>query len=214
MQSRTPEERRSRFLAASLPIGMVGLFVLAAGGFLAATFFGGEASGARAEVRWSSACPEDWADVARTRSREIGLGDPQVFVEGDQTVVVATLPGNEDDLESIPALLAGDGAWAIHEASSLQGPPLGEALATNVDITSMWFNIDYSGHAYTQIELQPAALKRVTESTEVLVFLVGGEIVSGFEHEETADPDDLRLQDASAPTKEDEVRSAIEEGRS
>ena len=161
-------------------------------------------------MRWTSACAEAWADLARARAQDIGLGDPQVRVEAGDTVVVATLPGNEDDLQAIPRLLAGDGSWAIFEAESLEGPTVGEALATNVDITSLWFNIDYSGHAYTQVELQPAALKRVTESQAVLVYMVGGQIVGGFEHEDTPDPDDLRLQDASAETKEDEVRSAID----
>ena len=210
MESRTPEERRSRFMAAALPIGMVSVFVLAVGSFLAITYTGGEAKGERVEIRWSSECPEAWMGTAGARAKEIGLGSPELKVDGSETVLVATLPGNEDDMTAIPALMTRSGAFGIFEAESQQGPPVGEALATNVDITSLWFNIDYSGHAYTQVELQAKAFERVTGSSAILVFMVDDEVAGSFEHEDPADPDDLRLQDASAETKEDEVRSAID----
>ena len=210
MESRTPEERRARFLTAALPIGMVSLFAVAVGSFLAITWMGGSATGERVEMRWSSQCAEQWATVARARSEEMGLGDLQLTVEGDETVLVATLPGNEDDLSKVPGILAGDGQFAVYAAESLEGPTVGEPIATNEDITSVWFNIDYSGHAYTQIELQPNARKRLGEGGNTLVFLVDGVIVSGYEDVDAAEADDLRLQDASAEAKEDEVRSAID----
>jgi hypothetical protein len=164
MRSRTPEEQKSRFIMAALPALLAVLLMLAIGGYLVAVKLGGQATGAHARIALSSSCTDTLLPVVQARGEAIGLAQASYTAEGGQVVVDAVLPGLDDDLSAVPALLARGGHFRFLAADSVDGPTRGEPLATEVDVTASYLHVGFDQGTYVQLDVQPNALRRLAEA--------------------------------------------------
>jgi hypothetical protein len=210
MRSRTPKERNARFIFGSLPMLLAAFLVLSLIGLFVLTRIGGKAEGARVEMRFQSDCSDLIAPVIQSRVQEMGLGEPSVEVQGQQVLVVATLPGLEDDETAVPALLASSGVFEIYQAETVESRPEGEALAGQEDILNVWYQLSLEGHPVVELELQPNALLRLQgRSKPVLLYTLDGVVIETWDFEEGPDEDTVELQPELLRT-EDEVRMAAD----
>lgn len=213
MRSRTPKERNARFFFGSLPMLLAGFLIISLIGLFVLTRIGGQAEGARVEMRFESQCSDELAPVILARAQEMGLGEPQIEVQDphqQQVILVATLPGLQDDETTVPALLASGGVFEIYQAESLESPPGGEALAGQEDIVNVWYQLSLEGHPVVQLELQPNALLRLQgRSKPVLLYTLDGVVIETWDFEEGPDEDTVELQPELLRT-EDEVRQAAD----
>jgi hypothetical protein len=211
MISRTPAERRVRFLLVGLPLGMTALLLGSVGALWLSADRLRPAKGEPATITWSSACAEAWVPVANERAQLVGLGDLSVTSQGDQVVVKGVMPGLDDDATAIPALLTAPGELAVYAAESVTDAPEGRSLVGTVDVTSAYFTIGFSGHPLVELQVQPNALDRMHQrETTSLVYTVDGFPGGGFYEEEGSGPDKIEIQPQGLMTKEAEVRMATD----
>lgn len=211
MISRTPAERRVRFLLVGLPLAMTALLL----GSVGALWFSADrlrpAQGEPATVSWTSACADEWVPVARERAQLVGLGDLTVTAEGDRVLVHGVMPGLPDDATAIPALLSAPGELAVYAAESVNDTPEGRSLVGTLDVTSAFFTIGFSGHPLVELQVQPNALDRMHQrETTSLVYTVDGFPGGGFYEEEGSGPNKIEIQPQGLMTKEEEVRMATD----
>lgn len=201
LKSRSTAERSSRFFMAGIPLALALVLAAAMVAWLVATWVGGSAAGENAEIRLTADC--DLTEVTRARAEAVGFADIQLSREGDDTVLTGRMPGLPDDDTAMPALLSARGQLRVL-------PEEGEPLATEVDLTAAWLQIDMTGHPYVLLEFQPNALKRIQEAeTSSWRFELDGEVVETFEDDHPPDDDDLRVQPKLERTKA-EVRMATD----
>ncbi|MCP4808850.1 MAG: hypothetical protein GY913_06345 [Proteobacteria bacterium] len=210
MRSRSPDERNARLMIVGFPVMLAAVIGGAFALLGVASMIGGTAAGETAEIRITSSCPDEWAQLVEKRATDVGIGDLAVAVEGSDAVLTGVLPGLEDDLTAIPALLTRTGELEIYAAETIDDAPSGEPLATDVDVVNSWLQMGMMGHPFVQLELQPHALKRVQDSpAPVLLLVVDGEVLDTFDADREPDDDDLRIQPALL-TVEDEVRTSTD----
>ena len=112
------------------------------------------ASGARVTLRFEGACVPEARDIIYQRVDMVGLGEPDLGLDGAALVLTATMPGLPDDATAIPALLTRRGALEIRSGD--------QALAGPLDVASASVNLDTSGAPYASVKLLPSAAARVT----------------------------------------------------
>lgn len=210
MRSRTTDERHARLLIVGFPVALAGLIGLAFAGLGVATYIGTDPQGQRAEVRVTSGCASDWSGLMHKRATDVGIGELAVTVEGQDAVLTGVLPGLEDDLTAIPELLTRPGELGIYAAETIDDEPVGEPLATDVDVVNSWMQMGMMGHPYVQLELQPHALKRLQDTdAPVLLLVVDGQVADYFDADRDPDDDDVRIQ-PKLLTVQDEVRATTD----
>lgn len=133
---------------------------------------GGQAEGDRVQITWQAPCAAQALPVMQERGTSLGLGDPRWSVQGERITLVATLPGLEDDRQSVPALLGRPGLLQVKLGD--------QVLATHLDLDRARLELDDSGMPMTQLTLQPEVGERVAQAVELapegeLLFLLDGE---------------------------------------
>ncbi len=199
MRSRSPQERKVRMFALATPVILAIVIAGAAALLGLLTFIGGRASGEHAEIRLRSSCPDAWSERMTQRATDIGIGELEVSVEGDETVLRGILPGLEDDLTTIPALLTRPGELVIAGE--------GEELAYSVDVEDAWLQMDIMGHPYVILDLQPNAMQRL-QGVSTLTFELDREIVA-MQRSDDGEIDEVEMQ-PELQTVEEEVRAATD----
>lgn len=174
--SNSPEVRVSRW-AYMAPLVLGSVLALSAASLFVLGWIGGSASGDRVEIQFQSECAPLWAERIEARGASVGLGDPEVAVEGNRVSYVATLPGREDDHEAMPALLTQRGWFEIYKANEYGTGTVGEPLVSSDDIIDVSLSLDSRGHPYVDLELQPHAAGRMQgEPKQMLYFIDGKEV--------------------------------------
>lgn len=199
---------RVAFVASPFVIGIV-LFA-AMGALMLATRDVAKAGGERAEIRFQAECAEAFAALSRARAETIGLGELQVTAAAGEVTIRAVLPGLDDDLTAVPKLLTAPARFAVYPAAAITDSPQGEPLATGDDVTDTWFQLDVTGHPYTAVELQPHALKRVTDAKAgVMLYVLDGQVIATYESSQPFKGETLELHPLRETTRE-EVRQATD----
>jgi hypothetical protein len=191
------------------PLMLGGLLALSAGSLFILGWIGGTASGDRVELSLKSTCPEKWAEIVEARGLSVGLGDPEIRIEGEEVLYVATLPGNEDDLTAMPALLTKSGVLEVYAANEHGTGVQGEALATNDDIMDVAISMDSRGHPYVDLELQPHAAERMQEGVKIMIYLLDGKEVDRWLGRVPFEEATVRLQPRGV-SKEANLREAVD----
>lgn len=199
MRSRNPAERKARMFALASPVVLGGLIVAAAVILGLATLIPGSAEGERVEIRVRSSCPDAWSERLTQRATDVGIGDLEVLVDGDETVVTGVLPGLEDDLVAIPALLTRQADFRITGE--------GEELASDVDVLDTWLQMNIMGHPYVVLDLQPNAFARL-QGIDSIDFILDGEVI-GTQRADDGEIDTVELQ-PELDTIQAEVRAATD----
>ena len=210
MRSRTTDERHARLLIVGFPVALAALIGLAFAALGVASYIGTDARGERAEIRVTSACASDWASLIEERATDVGIGELVVAVDGPDAVLTGVMPGLEDDLVAIPELLTRTGELGIYAAETIDDQPVGEPLATDVDVVNSWMQMGMMGHPFVQLELQPHALQRLQQTdAPVLLLVVDGQVADYFDADRDPDDDDIRIQ-PKLLTVQDEVRATTD----
>lgn len=133
----------SRFMAA--PLIVATLLMIATVTLAALAWFGGSADGDRVTIRLAGTCAADALPMVQARAETVGMGDPELALDGGAIVLTATLPGLEDDATSIPRLLSRRGWLEVRQGDTvvLDGSKVKEAS----------IRLDEGGAAYTWIDL-------------------------------------------------------------
>lgn len=191
---------RSRMLMIALPGLLALLLLLSAGTLVVAGYVGRPATGVRAVIEVRSACAADWATLLETRALGIGLGEPVLSTAGDVVTVTATLPGNADDRESVPALLTAPGQLTVHVQD-------GETVATQADLAETRLSMSYMGRATVTLRPSDVAWARIRalDPEAVLVATLDGESVILGEIRRVGRDDELHVQ-PSLEKSADELR--------
>lgn len=125
-------------------------------GMLSLGVSGRAADGERVELAFSG-CPEAEPMLAR-RVEAMGLGDPELTVDGDLLRLTATLPAEPDVAARIPATLAMRGVLS----SSPQGHP-DQVLFTNDDVEGAAIRQDITLSPWVVLTLTEEAQSRFQE---------------------------------------------------
>jgi hypothetical protein len=181
-------------LGSILAVSALSLFVLG--------WVGGRASGERAVLRVQSECPKEWAELIEARGASVGLGDPELRIEGDTVLYTSTLPGHEDDQRAMPALLTQEGRLEVFEANSHGTGTQGEALANNEDIVEVFMSLDARGHPYVDVVFQPHAGARMQGEPKAMLYFLDGQQVSSWPGLMPFEGSTIRLQPRGASKKE------------
>ncbi|MCB9765037.1 MAG: hypothetical protein H6739_35010 [Alphaproteobacteria bacterium] len=210
MSAEKPQVSPLRVLFVTSPLMLAMVLGVSVAVLIALSWIGGTAEGARAEITFESDCPAQWAERVQARAGAIGLGDPSLAQRGAQVSLTATLPGLEDDQTAIPALLTAPGVFAVYAAETVDSAPEGTPLATNDDIEDVFFQLDATGHPYTQVDLSPVAGQRVEAAAPpALLYVLDGQVVDTFHSELGFKGSKLELHPKLLSTKE-EVRRATD----
>ena len=184
-------------LAILLGVSVIGLFV--------AGWIGRSPGGVRAAISVESACSEAWAERLVQRAGSVGMGEVSVAVEGNQARLLATLPGLEDDLQTMPILLTREGRLEVFGGEGSDGEP----LATEADVMTVDLGLNLKGHPYVQLELASAAVDRLKAAGSPLAYAVDGEIVDHYRADGPIRGSEIRIQPRLATVKE-ELRVATD----
>lgn len=199
-----------RILFVSMPILIAGGLAVAVGLFFVVTWIGKPATGAWVELRFTSSCGEAWAPVLMARANAVGLGEPSVRQAQGETILRARMPGLDDDLTAIPALLTRPGVFEIYVAEGVDAPPAGAPIATNADVTEVYFQIDATGHPLAYLRLSELAQTRLNDADPpALLYVLDGVVVDAFHSARQFDEDHVELRPRLQTTKE-EVRVATD----
>lgn len=171
----TKADGRIALLYRAVPV-VFGLFLVAnvVALFLLGSL-GGRASGDRLEIRFTSTCADDSATVIQHRVDAMGLGEPELAVQGDTVHLVATMPGHDDDRSAVPAVLARPGHLEIKHGDTV--------LATEADLAEVSVALDEGGMPFDELHLQGEAAARLAQAVEAdpqgsLLFVLDGEVLA------------------------------------
>ena len=172
-----------------------------------AGWFGGSATGQRVLISFQTACAPEWGDVVAARGESIGLGDPVLEVVDGEVNYTATLPGVEDEMTSMPALLTATGRLEIF-ASEDGEVPIGEPIITEADLLEAHMNLDARGHPFTDLEFHAEATAPLHEQTGPMLYYVDGVFVDKWLGLVQFSGDIVRLQPRSESKADNMRRSA------
>lgn len=145
------------------------------------------ATGARATLRFQTACPAEAGAVILKRAAAIGLGEPALRTTADGLELDATLPGLPDDRTAIPALLARPGKLELRVGDTI--------VATEADLgAGVELNMDLKGEPYAAIPLMAGAGKRFAAASGPVKMTLDGEL--------------LLDEPGNAPLKDDRLRAS------
>ncbi len=152
------EEMRPRKGAILLVIPIVSVVLVAVlyVGMFTLGIRGRAADGERVTMEWEG-CPEA-APILRARVERMGLGDPQLEVDGRRIRLTATLPAEPDVAAQIPHTLARRGILRAYEASTPA-----TTLFTNADIVDVGIRQDLTLMPWTVLTLTEEARLRLQE---------------------------------------------------
>ena len=174
--SQSPKQRP--FLASlfmSLPVIFGGMLIVAIAILLLLSQIGGTASGERLQIRLVSSCAETAAPLISARMESIGLGEPELAIEGEEITIVATMPGNDDDRTDIPQLLSQTGAFtATHQDVE---------VLSSADLEDAGLDFDDSGMPMTALTLEADVTQTLTErlkadSTGEMLLMLDGKLLA------------------------------------
>lgn len=204
--SETPPTTPWRILFVSIPIFLAGGLAVAVALFFLVTWIGKPATGAQAEVRFTSTCGAAWEPVLMARAAAIGLGEPKVSTEGSETRLKARMPGLDDDLTAVPALLTKPAVFQVFVVDDVDAQPAGEPIVTNADLTDVFFQIDSTGHPFAYLHLSELAKTRIHDADPpALVYVLDGVVVDTYHSARSFTEDHLEVRPRLRTTKE-EVR--------
>ena len=204
-----PQEVRVSKWAYLAPLFLGSLLAISATSLFLLGWIGGTASGDRVEISVTSSCSEKWSEIVAARGDSVGLGEPEIRVEGDTVLYTVTLPGNEDDHASMPALLTQSGLLKIYAANEHGTGVIGEPLATNDDIQDVAISMDSRGHPYVDIELQPHAAERMQEGVKIMLYFLDGKEIDRWLGRVPFEDATVRLQPRGV-SKEANLREAVD----
>lgn len=191
------------------PLALGSILALSAASLFIMGWLGGSASGDRVLIRVESDCAEQWAERILARGESIGLGDPEIRVEGNSVAYIATLPGKEDDHITMPALLTQAGKFEVYKANAHGTGPVGEALAITEDIVQVVFSLDARGHPYVDIDLQPHAAARMQGDPQKMLYFLEGQLADHWPGLMPFEGQTVRIQPRGT-SKRDNMRRAVD----
>jgi len=188
----------------ALPALLALALLLSAGGLVVAGWIGRPATGERVSIAVRSSCASDWERQLAARADAIGLGEPSLSVAGDTVTLTATLPGNDDDRQSVPALLTAPGVLSLHLED-------GQTLASGADLAETRLSMSYMGRASVILRPGQAAWARIraVDPDAVLVATLDGVSVTLGEVRRVGRDDELHVQPSLAHSA-DELRMAVD----
>jgi hypothetical protein len=139
----------TRFMAA--PVILAVILMVATVTLGALSWFGSSASGPRVRIHFTGTCAAEAAPIITMRGAAIGLGEPELKVQGDGLVLQVTLPGLEDDLTHIPRVLSQPGRIEVVQGET--------AIVTREQVTNASIRLDEGGAPYAWLDLKPEAIK-------------------------------------------------------
>jgi hypothetical protein len=172
-----------------------------------AGWFGGEATGQRVVLSFQTECAPEWGELVSARGESVGLGEPVLEVLDGEVKYTATLPGVEDEMTSMPALLTATGRLEIF-ASEDGETPLGEPLITEADLVEAHMNLDARGHPFTDVEFHTGATGPIHEHRGPMLYYVDGVFVDKWLGLVPFSGDTVRLQPRSESKANNMRRSA------
>ena len=206
--SNSPDVRVSKW-AYLAPLILGGILALSALSLFVLGWIGGSAKGERALLKVRSDCAQEWGERIQARGESIGLGSPELRVEGDTVFYTSTLPGHDDDETAMPALLTQKGELEVYVANVLGTGVEGEALATTEDIVDVAMSLDARGHPYVDIELQPHAGARMQGDPKTMLYFLDGQQVDRWAGLVPFEGETIRIQPRSTSKKEN-MRQAVD----
>ena len=206
--SNTPEVRVSRW-AYMAPLVLGSVLALSAASLFVLGWIGGSATGDRVEIRFQSECSALWAERIEARGASVGLGSPQVSLEGSTVSYVATLPGRDDDHEAMPALLTQRGWFEIYKANEHGTGTVGDPLVNSEDIVDVSLSLDSRGHPYVDLELQPHAAGRMQGEPKKMLYFIDGEEVDRWLGRTPFEEATVRLQPRGI-SKRENMKQAVD----
>ena len=203
-----PQVRVSRW-AYLAPLAIGCILALSAVSLFVLGWIGGTASGERVLIEVESDCSKQWAERIEARGASIGLGNPEISVDGQLVQYVATLPGHEDDQEKMPALLTQTAWFEIYQANEHGTGTIGEALVTSDDIIEVSLSLDARGHPYVDLELQPHAAARMQGEPKQMLYFIDGQEVDRWLGRTPFQEATVRIQPRST-SKRENMRQAVD----
>ena len=203
-----PQVRVSRW-AYMAPLALGSLLALSAVSLFVLGWIGGTASGERVLIEVQSDCSKQWAERIGARGASIGLGTPELSVDGPLVRYVATLPGHEDDREKMPALLTQTGGFEIYQANEHGTGTVGEALVTSDDILDVSLSLDARGHPFVDLEIQPHAAGRMQGEPKQMLYFIDGQEVDRWLGRTPFQEATVRIQPRST-SKRENMRQAVD----
>ena len=206
--SNSPNVRVSRW-AYMAPLMLGSILAISAASLFVLGWFGGKAKGERVLIQVSSECAELWGERITARGNSVGLGDPELSIDGSVVNYVATLPGNDDDRETMPALLTQTGLFEVFKANEHGTGTEGEALASSEDVVDVALSLDARGHPYVDLELQPHAAVRMQGEVKQMLYFLDGQEVDRWLGLVPFEGTTIRLQPRSV-SKRENMRHAVD----
>ena len=172
-----------------------------------AGWFGGKATGQRVLISFQTPCTVEWSELVSSRGESIGLGDPVMEIIEDDVRYTATLPGMENEMVSIPALLTATGRLEIF-ASEDGEAPVGEPLITEDDLVEAHMSIDARGHPFTDVDFHEEATSPLHEQSGAMLYYVDGVFIDKWLGLVRFSGDTVRLQPRSESKADNMMRAA------
>ena len=173
-----------------------------------AGWFGGEATGQRVLISFQTPCPEEWGELISSRGESVGLGEPVLEVLEGGVSYTATLPGMDDEMTAMPALLTAAGRLEIF-ASEDGETPTGEPLITEADLVEAHMNLDARGHPFTDVEFHEDSTVALHEHRGPMLYFVDGIFVDKWLGRVPFSGETVRLQPRSE-SKSENMRRAVD----
>lgn len=122
--------------------------------------------GERLSMRLEGACAAEARPVIEARIATVGLGAPEVVLEGERVLrVTATLPGQDPDQErtAIPRLLSRRGWFGVRAKGKGKGEGEGEGeLVSGEAVVGATLQLDESGVAMAVVTLEEAVARALS----------------------------------------------------
>jgi len=173
-----------------------------------AGWFGGSATGERVLITFQTECEQEWGDLVAKRGDGVGLGDSVLEVVPGEVRYTATLPGIDDELTTIPALLTAPGRLEIF-ASEDGETPIGDPLITEADLLEAHMSLDARGHPFTDVEFHESATGPIHDHVGPMLYYVDGVFVDKWLGLVQFEGETVRLQPRSE-SKAGNMRRAVD----
>jgi preprotein translocase subunit SecD len=159
----------------AVPVVFGGLLMVAVLSLVILSQFEGCISGDRMRIELQSSCAEQASEVISERVEMMGLGEPQMQVEGDRITLDATFPGYSDsEDQTIPETLAATGDLVLISN--------GETVMRRAEINEVALDQDESGMPIVNLVLSEEAATRISAEIDAqpegsMQFELDGEFV-------------------------------------
>jgi preprotein translocase subunit SecD len=160
----------------AVPIVFGGLLMVAVLSLVVISQFEGCVYGDRMQLQLQSTCAENASAVISERMEMMGLGDPEIQVNGEQIAITATFPGySETEMQTIPETLAATGDLELfsNEERMLQREEIEEASLdqdeSGMPIVNLVLSEDAASRISAEIDARPESTMQFVLDGEFLV---------------------------------------------